>query len=331
MWELNYSEPFWDQPGAEGEGEYDKIYLLNRDTRSRQEVRDFVQNLWTIYAPFCGDRKFLAEARRHFNQFTWQMYVGVCLLEAGHDLERAGARGPDHKVLIANRRLWVECIAPEPGVSNNEAKRTYQQEMPASGLYRPPPDDKIALRLTGAIWEKTKKYQAWVEDGVVSPADPYIIAVGAGVIPDADLEEDFPRIVRILYGLGESVIRYRLDSNEPPEIVPTYKDAVLNANGKPVSMRGFLDNDHPEVSAVIFSGRNVWNPPRRIGRDLVTVYSPVATNRLEPGTIPVGREYWATDIVNQRDNREDLPEPEVDEELRRMVESASERRKSRSD
>lgn len=81
------------------------------------------------------------------------MYIRVCLLEAGHTLEKAGAEGPDHKALIAGQRVWVACISPNAGDGDNRAERTIQSwtqtEGGGYGMFRPPPNDKIQARLTG--------------------------------------------------------------------------------------------------------------------------------------------------------------------------------------
>lgn len=94
---------FWDEPADDDKSLYDPLYTLNRDSKFRQHIRDFVEDLWSRYEPYCGDTNVLGEARRQFQQFTWQMYVGACLLDAGHTLEKAAPEGPDHKV------AWDPC------------------------------------------------------------------------------------------------------------------------------------------------------------------------------------------------------------------------------
>jgi hypothetical protein len=111
------------------------------------------------------------------------------------------------------------------------------------------------------------------------------------------------------------------------EIVPRYRDeiprVVKTADGErsaPISLRGFLDPSlYPEVSAVIFSARGVWSPPRRIGRDLITAYNTVACQPLPAGTIPLGREYWADTVLRHRDNRAPLLDPEPDGETKAVM------------
>lgn len=316
---------FWDEPDDEDKSKYDDIYTFNRESAGRADVREFVENLYQRYLRFCGDPNFARKMRHEFNACTLQMYSGIALLEAGHVLEKADAEGPDHKALIAGRRVWVECIAREPGTGAERPRRkmSYQSKREEHvidgqtfhtqhGLFRP--DDKgIALRLTGAIWEKVKKHRQWVADEVISPNDPYVIAVGAGLIQDADLHGAVPRIVQVLYGLDDLGLIVTPYSEEPPRVAPTFRNELEDSKGGPIPLTGFLDaNALPEVSAVMFCAQGAWNPPRRIGHDIVTVYNAVATHKLSPGSIPLGREYYVEDDhFRSRDHREhavDVPE-----------------------
>jgi hypothetical protein len=226
-------------------------------------------------------------------------------------------------VALSDSTLWVECIAPTAGEGANEARRTFGKAMREdgnySGPYRPPPDDAIALRLTGALWEKTKQHRERLEAGAVAPDDPYVIAIGAGNIPDADLQLEIPPIVKILYGIEDPRIRYELYSDKKSELVPAYRDEIPRKKGKPVSRRGFLDEKLPEISAVLFSPHGVWNFPRAIGRDLITVHNARASNPLDRGWLPLGREYWASDHLEQVDHRPVLPEPEISGELEALL------------
>ncbi len=205
------------------------------------------------------------------------MYSGVSLLEAGLVLEKADAKGPDHKALVAGKRVWVESIAREPGDGDDRPKRKVsfeserkEHKLESGTIYTQHaifrPDDKgIALRLTGGIWEKVKQHRQWVEDKVISPDDPYIIAIGAGLIQDADLQGEFPRIVQVVYGLDDLGLIVTPYSDEPPKVVPTYRNEVKDSKGRAIPLTGFLDpNTIPEVSAVIFCGHGAWNPPLKI-------------------------------------------------------------------
>jgi hypothetical protein len=122
---------FWHEPANDDTSSYDPLYVGCRDD---DEIRESLDAMWGRYRPYCGDTNFVGEAKRRFQQFTWQMYVGVCLLEAGHTLERAAPAGPDHSVLVDGRRVWVECIAPKVGEGDNRTERTQLTWTPSEGV-----------------------------------------------------------------------------------------------------------------------------------------------------------------------------------------------------
>lgn len=311
----------WDAPG-DHDAEYDAEYLATRDREWRKDIRDLVDSLWARYQPYCGDPDFVARVRREFVPLTWQMYVGVCLLEAGLTLEKSDAEGPDHKISVDGRRIWVECRAVGPGEGKNAAIRTYGNA-DQQGAYRPPPDDKLEPRITGAIWDKVQKHREWVDAGIVAPEDPYIIAVYTGTIPDADEEIIFPRIVNLMYGLDGIGWEYEVDSEKPVETVPLYRSSIDRPGKQPISRRGFVDPELTLVSAAIVSNHGAYRPARALGRDLVTVHNLAAANPIPRGLIRLGREYWATAVVEHADHRPELPEEEISPELRKIVEDAA--------
>ncbi len=314
----------WKIPEDEDESKLDPLYLRVRNGTLCEEVRVLVDELWEKYEPYCGDRDFVSRLRCEFNQLTWQMYVGGCLLDSGLDLQQGAPAGPDHCVLAGDRKIWIECIAPQAGDGNNEAKRTYgfvqSQGATRSGTFRPPPDDKIALRLTGAIWEKHQQRDVWIADGILAEEEPYVVAVGAGDIPDADIESELPLIVKVLYGIGEPLIRYEIGGDSEPEVVGTHRDFISRGDRPPISARGFLNELLKGTSAVLLGPSGILNPPRVPGRDLIWVHNAKANNPVDRGFLAMGREFWATTVLEQHDHRESLPEPELSDDLVALIE-----------
>src|SRR6266542_2240410 len=72
----------------------DPAYLSTRDHPRGGESTYFVEELWRrfyhlSYSPFRED------ARTHFHQRFWEMYLAVTLLEHDFDLKRYGDEGPE--------------------------------------------------------------------------------------------------------------------------------------------------------------------------------------------------------------------------------------------
>jgi hypothetical protein len=97
-------------------------------------AKQYVERLWRTYAPY-ADRHFREDARRHFHQRYWEMYLAVTLMDAGFSLIKQADEGPEFSIEIEGRRVWVEAIAPDGG----QAPTRYwssRPEKPSTSLQR---------------------------------------------------------------------------------------------------------------------------------------------------------------------------------------------------
>src|SRR5690242_5810593 len=81
--------PFFSS-GAAGE-----LYTAHLEHGTKTGVRQRIEELWARYSPYCPDTHFLSDARVHFVQRTWEMYLACALMDAGFGLERPPPKGPD--------------------------------------------------------------------------------------------------------------------------------------------------------------------------------------------------------------------------------------------
>ena len=79
---------FMEGPGG------DLGYRNIRDKPRAVQYKQFVEELWTRFYPL-ADPHFREDARHHFLQRFWEMYLAVTLLEQGFDLHRHGNEGPE--------------------------------------------------------------------------------------------------------------------------------------------------------------------------------------------------------------------------------------------
>ena len=70
----------------------DKAYVVCRDSQWRGDIREMIEGLWRRYQPYCPDLHFLSDARSHFAQRTWELYLASVLLDAGITLTYARHR-----------------------------------------------------------------------------------------------------------------------------------------------------------------------------------------------------------------------------------------------
>jgi hypothetical protein len=107
-------------------------------------VRDFVNSLWERYKLY-ADPHFLKDARDHFLERFWEMYLAVALLHRGFTLHRTGGESPEFFVEFDGHRIWLEATAPSPGTGNDKVPEI------RFGVAGEVPTEKILLRFTNAL------------------------------------------------------------------------------------------------------------------------------------------------------------------------------------
>jgi hypothetical protein len=236
---------------------YRKLCLPDEFPRGRV-VREHCERLWAIYQPF-AEPQFLAEFPVRFHQRWFEMYLTATLIELGADVQHTTPPGPDVLVYVGGRRVWIEAVCAtggEPGLPDSVVQE------PCGHV----PWDKIALRIRNSIEEKRNKYVKYLEQGIVSPGEPLLIALNIEQVPYASF--DSPSYVfRALYGVGNQVIHLELPKGGPPKAVGTSNEQLLTINklssGAPVGTQPFIDASMSTIAGVIVSGHNSGSATHR--------------------------------------------------------------------
>jgi len=82
----------------------DPAYLNTRDHPRGVEFKHFVEELWRRSCHL-ADSHFREDARTHFHQRFWEMYLAVTLIEHDFDLKRYGPEGPEFYAMLG-RGFW---------------------------------------------------------------------------------------------------------------------------------------------------------------------------------------------------------------------------------
>lgn len=311
------SEPLF-LPASAGNGDesgLDPLYLACRDHSGKQRGRALLEELWADFAPYCGDRHFLVEARRHFVSRSWEVYIGGVLLRAGFALRRPA---PDEPDVIVERPgsppIWLECTAPGPG-TGDDAVRDREQRGEWNATSCPGlrwwegamlSEQALILRCTGALREKCHRWGDLGARRLDITSDPFVVAISLAGIDDADVTDpELPVIVKALLGVGEVAIEVHVPVNDDggsaglgtvADVGYTERPTVSKVQGATVSAQPFLDGSARSVSAVLFTTTGIWNiDPPFLGADLTLVHNPQAAAPLPRGTFPFGTEYWVDD------------------------------------
>lgn len=279
--------------------ECDSGYKNVRDKPRYIKHKEFVESLWAVYRPY-ADKNLLSDAKTHFQERFWEMYLGATFLNHGFTIDKGSNKGPEFFLSNLPQKIWIEAIAPGPGTGPDAYFLPRSQGNSPQAFTVP--IDAIILRLRSAIEDKKKKYDGHVADNIIGPDDAYIIAVNSKRIDTIVLDSEIPSIVKSVYPFGDLVAVLDKTTHNIVDHYHDYRDNLKKKAGSDVSTSVFLNESYSGISAVIYSGVDCANKPTQMGADFVLVHNAMARNKLDCGTFRFGTEYWLeNDILNYKD------------------------------
>jgi len=249
-------------------------YRNVRDLPHREEARNFTESLWRRYQGY-EDAHFLREAMDHFLERFWEMYLAVTFLERGFPLSRAGNAGPEFRFTSGDQRIWVEAVAPGPGIGDDSVP---EMQM---GVVSNVPTEKILLPYANVLKVKRERYLAALTIGVVNELDCYVLAINSRRIRHAPYGNTLPFFVQALLPFGNLTVLIDPKTGDFSDPFYQLREEVIKANGSPVSTTGFLDRQFAFVSAVLHSTVDGVNCPPKLGGDFTILHNPSASHSLD--------------------------------------------------
>jgi hypothetical protein len=239
------------------------------------DLREMLQELWTLYEPF-ADPGFRSGFARDPDARFWEMYLGCRLLRANRQLlpyadrHREGGQ-PDICVLDeAHGRIWIEATSPDlgqgpdrviPPVPLNEGGGVVQA-----------PVRQAQLRTSAALWNKTQQFERYVAQGVVAAEEIKAVAINIGRF-GIYVFDDPPLIVRTVFPIGDQFVTFNTHTgdivDQGYEIAPDIERAAGN-----IPRTAFLDERFNNVSGVIWSRVSIGSVPWE-RRPLAFVHNPM--------------------------------------------------------
>ena len=223
---------------------------------NRECADDLLENF--IYEIREDGENRVGEKHHEFSSRFWEIYLVTSFLEDEFCLLKKKIEGPDIKIKLGDRIIWVEAVVPGPGGETNN-DRVPDLEC---GVVREVPDKQMKLRLTNAFSEKFYKYKNYREKDLVKEEDDYVIAINGSLIGRS--ERDVPRIVRTLFPIGNLVYHVHVPNNfnQRSEIIGQsheYQREVVKCEGSRVPTDPFLNDEYAGVSAVLYSDCCLFN------------------------------------------------------------------------
>ncbi len=273
------------------QGESSNLGYLNiRDSPHHKDTRQFVDSLWAKYKPL-ADVHFLEDAKNHFLERFWEMYVAVTFMERGLQLVPVGGEGPEFYFEISQRRIFVEAIAPGPGTGLDQVPGPrYDGEATKT------PTEKILLRFTHALDVKRDRYLAALEKGIVTYNDGYLLAINSRGIHHGPIGNTMPYFAQAFLPFGPLALALDPITGNIVDSFHQYRDTIPKQNGKNISTKAFLDPKFQFVSAVLHSSVDCVNRPKEIGADFCILHNPSAVHDIDPLAFP-----WSKHLVLRDD------------------------------
>jgi hypothetical protein len=249
-------------------------YRNIRDLPHHEQSRAFVESLWSQYNTY-ADRHFLEDAKAHFTERYWEMYLGVALLNHGLQLIRLGNEGPEFYFVHNDRKIWVEAVAPGPGTTSERVPEVQYGEVSLV------PTDKILLRFTNALSEKRQKYLTALSKGIIHQDDLYLLAMNSRRIPHASIGNTMPFFVQALLPFGNLAVVIDKNTGNITDTFYQPRESVIKESGAPVSTKAFLGSQFGFVSAVLHSAVDCVNRPQLLGGDFSILHNPSASHPID--------------------------------------------------
>jgi hypothetical protein len=271
----------------------DPKYLLVRDDPRFHEQRLFLESLWNNFSPF-ADLDFKSQLAIQFHPRFWEMYLACTLIEMGFDLvPRKSAYGPDIRIKLNNRSLWIEATAPDAGIGA-DAVPSYSNLEDSIEFIRIP-EEQMILRLTNSFYKKCQKFNEYVSSGLISKNDIFVIGINGFDIPHILGEDEIPYIVKSVLPFGNLTVTIDIEKMEPTEQFYQYRGHIQKKSGANVPTKAFQDLSYSFVAGVLYSAAELWNHPTSLGEDFLFVHNPITNQELDKGWMKRGRSVWVED------------------------------------
>ena len=236
----------FDQHAAGLSATYEKV----RDDQSALAVehRAMLDDQWRAAAPYL-DQNFKSAFAHQTAQRFWELRLVNALLVLGFELEPAADNRPDIATRLPDgRRLWIEATAPTLGAQGNP-------DLPPPlnvGRMRPVPVERIMLRLSQGVWDKTQRLRQYRQQGVVAEGDCTVIALSSGAHWPFIEAPEHPRILSVLFPIGNEHWIIERATDEVVRVEHDYRGEVVRSNGSAVPMTAFDTPGSADVSGLIY-------------------------------------------------------------------------------
>lgn len=252
--------------------------------------RERLNAMWGRFRPF-ADQQFPVEfPKKSFHSRFWELTLACELLDQGFPLVPRKQRpyaGPDFCITDeSGTTTWIEAIAPTAGSGSDRVLTATES---GTGFV---PEDKIVLRYQSAVKDKHAALLTYLQQGIVSERDAYVIAIYSGGIPRAFVSLGVPYLAKAVYPIGHYAVTFDPHLDRVVDEAYEHRPFLQKASGAQVSSMTFLDPQFSGIAAVL-SASSLWFETAR--PHLVMIHNHLARRPLPLGWLRRGTEHFAVD------------------------------------
>lgn len=234
-------------------------------------IRDELKRMMKNFEPYM-DSHFENEFKNSdnyniFHQRFFELYMSNYLLENNIQINSFD-KGPD---FILNNKIHIECVAPTAGKGQNKVDEIPTLNSEKRVIVSNVPEEKIMLRLFSAIFDKYKKYRKYIKSKVID-SGVNIIALNDGLLPYSKIEDNIPRIIKVLFGIGYQVVNF----DKPDDFFVSKRDFINKHKEKKINMNFFVNDKYSDISAIIYSSAEITDLEKEYEFDFILIKNPYA-------------------------------------------------------
>lgn len=284
----------FDQFGAGLTAAYERV----RDDEGElgTEHRQMLDDQWRAAAPYL-DQNFKSAFAHQTAQRFWELRLTNALLARGFELEPAAENRPDIATRLPDgRRLWIEATAPTLGAESNPDRPPPLRE----GRLQAVPVERIMLRLSQGVWDKTRRLRLYRQQGIIAEGDCTVIALSSGAHWPFIEAPEHPRIFSVLFPIGDE--RWIIDraTDQVVRVEHDYRGEVVRANGSAIAMTAFNTPASADVSGLIYDFSRAQGIRQQDFARFYTIENPFAAEPLPRDYLPLGYAYRVEEQGGER-------------------------------
>jgi hypothetical protein len=217
--------------------------ICSRDDRDM--VRKMIDHMYSSVGDLL-DSNYPYELRCNFYSRYWELYLGYKMKKLGLPLiNRDDSTGPDFCLERDGARVWVEAIVPKMGDGVDAVP-----EVEHCGFV---PNTRILLRITNAMDEKLRKWQGYIDGGMIKKTDAYVVAMNLCDLEYCMMDYTPPRCVSAMYPFGEEYVAIDPITRDMVDCGIQWEEQIIKVSGAPVRKDSFCSENYRGISGLLYA------------------------------------------------------------------------------